>query len=73
MKKFGAFLMWLPLIWYLFWVFYNYMFVPQFQNMDVNPIAFIYLFFIILMDPITIALLVVGIIGYLIQRDSKES
>lgn len=67
-KKFGRFLMYLPFIWYIFWVFYNFAFTPYFHNIDVNPFSMIYLIFVILIDPITIILLVIGLIGYFIQR-----
>lgn len=68
MKKLGRFLMYVPLVWYLFWVFYNFMFTPYFENIDVNPLSMLALTLIIIIDPITIVLIAIGLIGYLIQR-----
>lgn len=72
MKKFGRVLMYIPVFWFVFWVFFNFFFSPPFQNIDVNPFMFLYLAVLILINPITIVLVVIGLIGWLIQRERSN-
>jgi hypothetical protein len=60
--------MYIPLVWWLGWIFIMYIFVPQFQNMDVNPFIVIQMSYYILITPFTWITIIIGIVGYLIHN-----
>lgn len=66
-KKIGNFMMYIPFVWYIGWLFAMYTFV--YTNMDVNPAGYIMSVFYITIYPPTWITVILGIWGYFLQRD----
>lgn len=66
MKRLGTLLMYVPLVWYIGWIFIMYIF--EFTNMDVNILAYLLAVWYVTIYPPTWFVIALGLVGYFLQR-----
>lgn len=71
MKKLGTLLLMIPAVWFFGWMVLLTFTTPEGDYISVNPLIYFKFVYAILQTPATWITAIIGIIGYLIQRDAK--